>query len=220
DFVSSFIVCLWTSWVPLTNCTSSCGPAYRKVVRLCIVASTGQSCPTSLCGRGESQRNETCSSSPPCETITIIPSTADRDPSIRIISYSLPNTLYFFEQTYRRIWIIFVAFGINSRFPCPCTLRQAQVDTRFGRLFSETQYENGQDDFSDQCCSPSHITGRPDWELCYLYYQLHPPSSCTGYRPLAIVTGVGDPHVNTIDDGRYTCHIQGLFVFAQTTTKA
>ncbi|CAF4630279.1 unnamed protein product [Rotaria sp. Silwood2] len=116
--------------------------------------------------------------------------------------------------------IIFVAFGINSRFPCPCTLRQAQVDTRFGRLFSETQYENGQDDFSDQCCSPSHITGRPDWELCYLYYQLHPPSSCTGYRPLAIVTGVGDPHVNTIDDGRYTCHIQGLFVFAQTTTKA
>ncbi|CAF4808619.1 unnamed protein product, partial [Rotaria sp. Silwood2] len=43
--------------------------------------------------------------SPPCETIIIIPSTADRDPSIRIISYSLPNTLYFFEQTYRRIWI-------------------------------------------------------------------------------------------------------------------
>ncbi|CAF2923310.1 unnamed protein product [Rotaria sp. Silwood2] len=275
-------VCLWTSWVPLANCTSSCGPAYRKVVRLCIVASTGQSCPTSLCGRGESQRNESCSSSPPCETITIIPSTADRDPSIRIISFSLPNTLYFFEQTYRRIWIILVAFRINPRFPCPCTLRQAQVDTRFGRLFSKTQYENGQDivcyarrttnwinvgqtfkllksqtccyywfsqglitfgshagsvlsnpyilflpyswqrriPFYDQCCSPSHIIGRPDWELCYLYYQLHPPSSCKEYRPPAIVTGVGDPHVNTIDDGRYTYHIQGLFVFAQTTTKA
>ncbi|CAF3014534.1 unnamed protein product [Rotaria sp. Silwood2] len=98
-------VCLWTSWVPLTHCTPSCGPAFRILVRLCIVASTGQSCPTSLCGRGESQRNETCSCSPPCETITIIPSTADRDPSIRIISYSLPNTLHFFEQTYRRIWV-------------------------------------------------------------------------------------------------------------------
>ena len=31
---------------------------------------------------------------------------------------------------------------------------------------------------------------------------------------------IGDPHVNTIDNGRYTCHIQGLYVFAQTTTSA
>ncbi|CAF4469700.1 unnamed protein product, partial [Rotaria sp. Silwood2] len=105
DRVTEEDVCLWTSWVPLTHCTPSCGPAYRILDRLCIVASTGRSCPTSLCGRDESQRNETCSCSPPCETIIIIPSTADRDPSIRIISYSLPNTLYFFEQTYRRIWI-------------------------------------------------------------------------------------------------------------------
>ncbi|CAF4083623.1 unnamed protein product, partial [Rotaria sp. Silwood1] len=74
--------------------------------------------------------------------------------------------------------------------------------------------------FSDQCCSPSYITGRPDWGTCHFYFQLHPPSSCTGYRPPAIVTGVGDPHVNTIDNGRYTCHIQGLFVFAQTTPEA
>ncbi len=34
------------------------------------------------------------------------------------------------------------------------------------------------------------------------------------------VTGVGDPHVNTIDNGLYTCHIQGLYVFAQTTADA
>ncbi|CAF4029746.1 unnamed protein product, partial [Rotaria sordida] len=33
-------------------------------------------------------------------------------------------------------------------------------------------------------------------------------------------TGVGDPHVNTIDNGRYTCHVHGLFVFAQTNTEA
>jgi PPE-repeat protein len=26
--------------------------------------------------------------------------------------------------------------------------------------------------------------------------------------------------VNTVDNGRYTCHIQGLFVFAQTDTEA
>jgi hypothetical protein len=26
--------------------------------------------------------------------------------------------------------------------------------------------------------------------------------------------------VNTIDNGRYTCHIQGLYVFVQTTTAA
>jgi hypothetical protein len=35
-----------------------------------------------------------------------------------------------------------------------------------------------------------------------------------------LVTGVGDPHVDTIDGGRYTCHIQGLYVFTQTNTQA
>jgi len=35
-----------------------------------------------------------------------------------------------------------------------------------------------------------------------------------------LVTGVGDPHINTIDNGRYTCHIQGRFIFAQTTNNA
>lgn len=35
-----------------------------------------------------------------------------------------------------------------------------------------------------------------------------------------VVTGVGDPHINTIDNGRYTCHIQGLYIFAQTTKEA
>ncbi|CAF1151504.1 unnamed protein product [Rotaria sp. Silwood1] len=490
-------VCIWTSWVPITNCTPQCGPAYRIVVRLCVDVTTGQSCSNSLCGDGSAVQNETCSSSPPCETISVIPPTTDRDPSIRIISYALPDTMYFFEQTYRRIWIsnkgyitfdtpyyartmttsafqqinnqaiaapfwadmsyisnysniiinwfsstnatgsdasiyndviqsvikfacptsfcstnfaaarvtritwqnllyefssvnksINVSFSaylintyeydsslysypvlrsyivfdytnlpsdlgyfrpfvgyrgknflvqilndqsyyqnalfltqrsktyfyvggrflsqcevsflqetrinilypwenlndirINPRFPCPCTLRQAQIDTRFGRLFSETQYELSQNivcyaprttswiniswkfqllrsqtccyqrfsqglitfgslagsvlsnpyilflpypwqrriPFYDQCCSPSYITGRPDWGTCHFYFQLHPPSSCTGYRPPAIVTGVGDPHVNTIDNGRYTCHIQGLFVFAQTTPEA
>lgn len=34
------------------------------------------------------------------------------------------------------------------------------------------------------------------------------------------VTFAGDPHVNTIDNGRYTCHIQGLYVFAKTTAVA
>ena len=37
---------------------------------------------------------------------------------------------------------------------------------------------------------------------------------------IVLVTGVGDPHVVTIDNGRYTCHIQGLYIFARTTTAA
>ena len=92
---------------------------------------------------------------------------------------------------------------------------------------------------SDQCCFPSYTTGTVDWSTCQLYYQLHPASTCTGYRPPAIgknssclwldvdnrdqlflVTGVGDPHVNTIDNGRFTCHVQGIYVFAQTTANA
>lgn len=32
-----------------------------------------------------------------------------------------------------------------------------------------------------------------------------------------LVTGVGDPHINTIDNGRYTCHIRGIYIFARTT---
>ena len=32
----------------------------------------------------------------------------------------------------------------NPRFPCPCTLRQAQIDGRLGRLASETAYETSQ----------------------------------------------------------------------------
>ena len=39
-------------------------------------------------------------------------------------------------------------------------------------------------------------------------------------RNLFLVTGVGDPHIDTIDNGRYTCHIQGLYIFAQTSTAA
>ena len=34
------------------------------------------------------------------------------------------------------------------------------------------------------------------------------------------MTGIGDPHINTIDNGRYTCHIQGLYIFAQTSATA
>lgn len=39
---------------------------------------------------------------------------------------------------------------------------------------------------SDQCCFPSYTTGTVDWSTCQLYYQLHPASTCTGYRPPAI----------------------------------
>ncbi len=39
-------------------------------------------------------------------------------------------------------------------------------------------------------------------------------------KHIFLVTGLGDPHVNTIDNGIYTCHIQGLFVFAQTDAEA
>lgn len=41
------------------------------------------------------------------------------------------------------------------------------------------------------------------------------PLSCS-----SLVTGVGDPHIDTIDSGRYTCHIQGVFILARTTATA
>lgn len=91
--------------------------------------------------------------------------------------------------------------------------------------------------FSDACCSPNFY-GYPDWNNCRLYYELHPASTCVGYQPprigrknndsfgfysnkcIVLVFGIGDPHITTIDNGRYTCHIQGLFVFSQTTEAA
>ncbi|CAF4258147.1 unnamed protein product, partial [Rotaria sordida] len=98
-------VCVWTSWVPITNCTADCGPAYRLIRRFCVDSTTGQNCNIFLCGGGIDVQNEICSSSPPCETTVVVPPISDRDPTIRIISYALPDTMYFFEQTYRRIWI-------------------------------------------------------------------------------------------------------------------
>jgi len=74
--------------------------------------------------------------------------------------------------------------------------------------------------FYDQCCSPVSTNGVLDWNTCQLYYRIHPPSTCTGYRAPGLVMFAGDPHVNTIDNGRYTCHIQGLYVFAKTTAVA
>ncbi|CAF4852037.1 unnamed protein product, partial [Rotaria sp. Silwood1] len=54
-------------------------------------------------------------------------------------------------------------------------------------------------DFSDQCCSPSYITERPDWGTCHLHFStkvLHTNNHCF----ILIVTGVCGPHVNTIDN--------------------
>ncbi|CAF3894012.1 unnamed protein product [Adineta steineri] len=485
--------CGWSNWMPLTNCTPECGIAYRTEKRSCIDYTTGVSCDSFSCGGGDETQNVTCSFSPPCETLTVTPQTSIRDSTVRIIPYTLPDRMNFFQQTYRRIWISnkgyitfdtpfygrtmttsgferiqkqaivapfwtdlvydntsssmtinwynsidsntrainnysdivqstinsacpisfcsnqflavrvvritwnnliyelshtnqsinisFSAYLINTydqsqysypqlrsyftfdysnlptnlyylrpfigyrgktnetlkvfndpiyyqnaaflvdsprrksfyigsrfltqceviylqetqknmlnpgqnlndiiknpRFPCPCTLRQVQVDGRFNRLFSETYYEIAQNlvcygpminnwihigrtsqllksqtccyhrynqglitsgylagsvlsdssilfqrhssqrriQFYDQCCSPSNINGIPNWDTCRLYYQLHPPSSCTGYRSPTQVSGVGDPHVTTIDNGQYTCHIQGVYIFART----
>ncbi|CAF4222687.1 unnamed protein product, partial [Adineta steineri] len=467
--------CGWSNWMPLTNCTPECGIAYRTEKRSCIDYTTGVSCDSFSCGGGDETQNVTCSFSPPCETLTVTPQTSIRDSTVRIIPYTLPDRMNFFQQTYRRIWvsnkgyitfdtpfygrtmttsgferiqkqaivapfwtdlvydntsssmtinwynsidsntrainnysdivqstinsacpisfcsnqflavrvvritwnnliyelshtnqsinISFSAYLINTydqsqysypqlrsyftfdysnlptnlyylrpfigyrgktnetlkvfndpiyyqnaaflvdsprrksfyigsrfltqceviylqetqknmlnpgqnlndiiknpRFPCPCTLRQVQVDGRFNRLFSETYYEIAQNlvcygpminnwihigrtsqllksqtccyhrynqglitsgylagsvlsdssilfqrhssqrriQFYDQCCSPSNINGIPNWDTCRLYYQLHPPSSCTGYRSPTQVSGVGDPHVTTI----------------------
>ncbi|CAF4267226.1 unnamed protein product [Rotaria socialis] len=74
--------------------------------------------------------------------------------------------------------------------------------------------------FHDQCCAPTISLGTADWNICRLYYELNPASSCTGYRPTAMIFGNGDPHVNTIDNGQYTCHIQGVYIFARTTSAA
>jgi hypothetical protein len=38
--------------------------------------------------------------------------------------------------------------------------------------------------FSDTCCIASN--GAIDWSsLCYLYYEIRPPSTCNGYQPPA-----------------------------------
>ena len=37
---------------------------------------------------------------------------------------------------------------------------------------------------------------------------------------ISLVTGVGDPHISTVDNARFTCHIQGSYVFARTTESA
>lgn len=42
----------------------------------------------------------------------------------------------------------------------------------------------------------------------------------TSLSSISVVIGIGDPHIRTIDNGRYTCHIQGLFVFSRTTDAA
>ncbi|CAF3955011.1 unnamed protein product, partial [Adineta steineri] len=488
-------ICEWTSWLPFGNCTPSCGTAYRQTIRSCIDVISGQSCSSNDCGGGSAIQNESCSTSPPCETLTLTPPTTLRDPNLRISSYQLPDSMYFFENTYSRIWIAdkgyitldtpyygqtmtdsvfrqlfnqaivapfwadllydttsskitlnwfsstnatqseidtynviiqrtvneacpvqsctlnfpavrvvrinwqnlfynltnnnqsisisFSAYLINTyevassrypilrsylsfdytnltnslgslrpfvgyrgkysflqvlnnpfdyqnalflrqsshksfyiggrfltdcevsfleettfyntnplenlndninnpSFPCPCTLGQARSDRRFIPLYSETIYEWSQNTvcygpvitswirwggtnkllrsqtccynlyngglitygglagsvlsnplvifqlypwqrripFHDQCCSPSYPNAPATSSPCYLYYQLHPPSTCTGYHAPSIVAGVGDPHIDTIDNGRYTCHIQGLFIFSQTTTNA
>ncbi|UJR15672.1 hypothetical protein I4U23_002606 [Adineta vaga] len=487
--------CIWSNWIPLTNCTPSCGIAYRQLSRSCIDSISGQSCNTNDCSSGNATQNELCTTSPPCETLTVTLLPNTRDPNLRISSYVLPDAMYFFEETYRRIWITnkgyitfdtpyygqtmtrstfpqlsnqavaapfwtnltydytnsnitinwfnsinasqseinayypiiqqtiseacptqscslnlaasravriewknltyqlpdnnqfinvtFAAYLINTydtssssypilrsylafdysnliqnlgslrpfvgyrgrysllqilndpsynqnarflrqsshksfyiggrfltqcevsylqetafnalnpsenlndivnnpRFPCPCTLGQARADRRFSRLSSETFYESSQNvvcygpmilnwvrwkssfknlrpqtccykqnngglltygsfagsvlsnalnifqlfpwqrriSFHDQCCSPVFFRGPSVDNPCRLYYQVHPASTCNGYQATEIVTNVGDPHIDTIDNGRYTCHIQGLFVFAQTTANA
>ncbi|CAF1451463.1 unnamed protein product, partial [Adineta ricciae] len=97
-------VCTWTNWVPLTNCTPSCGSAQRREIRSCIDFSTGLSCHSQLCGGGNATRNISCTTSPPCPTLPIIPQPSIRDPQVRITPYLLPDPMYFFEQTYQRIW--------------------------------------------------------------------------------------------------------------------
>lgn len=37
--------------------------------------------------------------------LAITPQASFRDPRIRITSYTLPDSMYFFEQTYSRIWV-------------------------------------------------------------------------------------------------------------------
>ncbi|CAF3404455.1 unnamed protein product [Rotaria sp. Silwood1] len=487
--------CGWGNWVIISPCSATCGEAYRLVNRSCVSLITGQTCDTSACGSGSAMQNESCPGSPPCETITVTPAPSIRDPTLQISSYVLPDAMYFFEQSYDRIWITnkgYISFGSpfysqtmtrfifgqlynqaiaapfwadlaydntnsaitvnwyssmsanqtdantynaiiqaavseacptqscssdfaavrvvriswqnlyytspgnsapislsfsaylintydvgsysypilrsylsfdytnltrnlgylkpfvgyrgkysivqtfndpffyqnalfltqasrrnfyiggrfltqcevsslqetnlinlypsenlndevnNPRFPCPCSLGQAIADRRFSRLNSETNYErlkrlacfgplitvwipvgfnfkalraqtccyseiNGglitygdlagsvlsnpfilfqqyswlkRIAFHDQCCSSTNFGGTANWNICRLYYQIHPPSSCTGYQPPTMVTGIGDPHINTIDNGRYTCHIQGIYVFAQTNDNA
>ena len=43
--------------------------------------------------------------------LPIIPQPSTRDPQVRITSYLLPDPMYFFEQTYRQIWVC--SFHLN-----------------------------------------------------------------------------------------------------------
>ena len=110
-----------------TNCTPLCGPATRSVIRACIDSITGLSCNSADCGGGLSIQTESCPGSPPCTSMindiilrnfkgiilfykshldsTIIPTASIRDPRLQIAPYVLPDSMYFFEQTYRRIWV-------------------------------------------------------------------------------------------------------------------
>ncbi|CAF3697466.1 unnamed protein product [Rotaria sordida] len=74
--------------------------------------------------------------------------------------------------------------------------------------------------FHDQCCLSRNIRATENENNCHFYYQLHPASTCTGYQTPARISGNGDPHISTIDNGRYTCHIQGIYVFARTSNNA
>lgn len=117
---------MWTNWIPLTNCTPSCGIAYQQVVRACLDSISGQSCSSSDCGGGNAIENELCVASPPCESkpqlkpinhncclsfyqiylvITATPITSIRDPNLATFSYTLPNTMEFFGQPVNRLWV-------------------------------------------------------------------------------------------------------------------
>ena len=62
-----FIDCIWTDWIPVGNCTPSCGEAYRTETRTCYDTFTSSNCSAIECGNVSAVRNELCVASPPCE---------------------------------------------------------------------------------------------------------------------------------------------------------
>ncbi|CAF0903620.1 unnamed protein product, partial [Didymodactylos carnosus] len=66
----------------------------------------------------------------------------------------------------------------------------------------------------DRCCIPKNSTISWD-EWCNLYYELRPPSTCEWYTPPKQAWFGGDPHMQTLNHSRYSCNLEGNFIYAQ-----
>ena len=83
------------------------------------------------------------------------------------------------------VWLVQCS-PIQLRYSDPIGGSDASRSSMFP--FPFTRRFHSRNHFSDFCCSPVNQFGSNDPNLCRLYYRLHPPSTCSGYRPIALRT--------------------------------